>query len=263
MFATYGVGMKTIRLYGPLGTKFGKVHRFAVSTPSEAIRALMANFNGFKQFLMESEEKLLGYRIVTGNQELSVEELSYPAGSEIRIIPCVIGASASTRILLGAVIIAAVTIVTEGSATPAMASFASAGSAVGYSLVIGGIAQLLSPPPPGVDLPERPENTPSNNFSGPVNTEAQGHPVPLLYGRLTVGSAIISAGINIDQIKQGYKIVMVPATVDIQANDYPENLMAPPPANFYRQELLEYYNGGVTQTWRFRFYYYIETRVLA
>jgi predicted phage tail protein len=33
-----------------------------------------------------------------------------------------------------------------------------------------------------------------------VNTTAQGHPVPVGYGRMIVGSAVISAGIDVDEI---------------------------------------------------------------
>ena len=40
-----------------------------------------------------------------------------------------------------------------------------------------------------------PDNGASYNFNGPVNTTAQGNPVPLLYGEMFVGSATISAGI--------------------------------------------------------------------
>ncbi|HNQ32149.1 MAG TPA: hypothetical protein PKJ93_00055, partial [Methanoculleus sp.] len=35
---------------------------------------------------------------------------------------------------------------------------------------------------------------------GPVNTMAQGHPVPVGYGEMIVGSAVISAGIEIDEV---------------------------------------------------------------
>jgi hypothetical protein len=49
------------------------------------------------------------------------------------------------------------------------------------------------------DGAERPENTPNYVFHGPINTEAQGHPVPvLLGGPLRIGSAVISAGISAD-----------------------------------------------------------------
>ena len=40
------------------------------------------------------------------------------------------------------------------------------------------------------------ENEPSLAFDGAVNTMGQGGPVPLGYGRLLVGSAIVSVGFS-------------------------------------------------------------------
>ena len=56
------------------------------------------------------------------------------------------------------------------------------------------------PTPKATEPSERPENKPSYSFNGAVNTTAQGHPVPVGYGRLIVGSAVISAGIDVDEI---------------------------------------------------------------
>ncbi|HCW20974.1 MAG TPA: phage tail protein, partial [Achromobacter sp.] len=47
----------------------------------------------------------------------------------------------------------------------------------------------------GLSTRDSPDNGASYNFNGPVNTSAQGIPVPVLYGRMIVGSAVISAGI--------------------------------------------------------------------
>ncbi|WP_260627457.1 tail assembly protein [Pseudomonas protegens] len=47
----------------------------------------------------------------------------------------------------------------------------------------------------GPGHPGHPNNRPSYSFNGAVNTSVQGNPVPLLYGRMIVGSAVISAGI--------------------------------------------------------------------
>lgn len=40
-----------------------------------------------------------------------------------------------------------------------------------------------------------PDNKPSYAFGGPVNTTAQGNPVPIGYGQREIGGAVISAGI--------------------------------------------------------------------
>jgi hypothetical protein len=67
---------------------------------------------------------------------------------------------------------------------------------MGVSMIVGGVVQLLTPMPKGPKNTDSPDNKPSYVFTGAVNTQAQGNPVPLLYGRMIVGSAVISAGIN-------------------------------------------------------------------
>ncbi|SCZ74077.1 hypothetical protein SAMN03159324_05182 [Pseudomonas sp. NFPP18] len=62
-------------------------------------------------------------------------------------------------------------------------------------MVAGGVIQMLSPQAKGLGTQDSPNNRPSYSFNGAVNTSVQGNPVPLLYGRMIVGSAVISAGI--------------------------------------------------------------------
>ncbi|MNS78223.1 Bacteriophage lambda tail assembly protein I [compost metagenome] len=66
---------------------------------------------------------------------------------------------------------------------------------MGIAMAMGGVVQMLSPQQKGLSAADSPENGASYNFNGPVNTSAQGNPVPLLYGRMIVGSSVISAGI--------------------------------------------------------------------
>jgi predicted phage tail protein len=70
---------------------------------------------------------------------------------------------------------------------------------VGASLMLGGVSQLLSPQRQG-GAQQRPEDTPSYAFDGPVNTTQQGLPVPVAFGRCLVGSAVISAGLSADDV---------------------------------------------------------------
>jgi predicted phage tail protein len=73
---------------------------------------------------------------------------------------------------------------------------------IGWGMVFGGVVQMLSPKPKGVTNADSPNNQPSYVFNGAVNTQAQGNPVPLGYGRMIVGSAVISAGINAEDYAQ-------------------------------------------------------------
>ena len=72
---------------------------------------------------------------------------------------------------------------------------------VGASLVLGGVAQLLTPVPQmptGANTDQDPRK--SYSFSGIQQTSRQGVPVPIVYGETLVGSVVISAGIDTVQV---------------------------------------------------------------
>ncbi|GAB3792405.1 tail assembly protein [Dyella agri] len=183
--------LRTIRLYGKLGARFGRVHRFHLESNSvaEAIRALDSQLTGFKAFLVNAGQYGMVFAVFAGKRNLAQEQLCDPVGSEdIRIAPVVEGRKNGgvLQTVLGIVLIIV------GSYTSWAGG--SALVAAGISMVAGGIVQMLSPQPS--NKASNNSNEPSYVFNGAVNTEAQGHPVPLLYGRMIVGSAVISAGIE-------------------------------------------------------------------
>lgn len=204
--------MKTVLLLGELGKKFGRKLLLDVKTPGEAVRALCANFPEFEQHLIESEKRNVGYRILLGKNDIPLDDIHNPAGSStIKFVPVIQGAGGNgfVNVLIGAAIIGAA-FFTGGASLVAGAGFFGTTVAttflggialgVGASLVLSGVSQMLSPTPKS-DVPgERPENQPSYVFNGAVNTTAQGQPVPIGYGRMIVGSAVISAGINTEEI---------------------------------------------------------------
>lgn len=99
------------------------------------------------------------------------------------------------QIILGVALVIVGGIITGwsfGAASP----FGTAIAGMGVSMILGGVIQLLTPVPRAKKGSDAPENAPSYTFAGAVNTQAQGNPVPLLYGRMIVGSAVISAGLN-------------------------------------------------------------------
>lgn len=196
-------GMVTVILLGELGRQFGRRHRLAIATAAEAVRALCANFPAFERELVMSGERGVGYRVLVGRDALALEHLHEPSGQQrITIAPVVSGAGSNGlgQILLGAALIAVAWWNPMGWA--AAGSFLSQTTlySVGTSMVLGGVAQMIAPTPKASDPSERPENKPSYSFNGAVNTTAQGHPVPVGYGRLIVGSAVISAGIDVDEV---------------------------------------------------------------
>ena len=181
--------MKTIRLYGEMGQRFGREHHFDVRTPAEAVRALCSQIEGFRAYLHGHAKDY--YKIFVGGRNES-ENLHGPTSSSevIRIAPVIQGAGAVGRIVIGVVLIAI-------SFIPGMQGAAPYLQSMGASMALGGVVELLSPQPKNNKGPqEAAKNTPNYNFNGAVNTTAQGHPVPLAYGKIMVGSAVISAGIE-------------------------------------------------------------------
>lgn len=187
--------MKSILLYGFLGRRFGRVHRYDVASPAEAVRAMCATLKGFRKALVDGG----AYRVlVGGKQSLSVEEVPHPVSDResIRIVPVIAGAgNGAGQVILGAALVVVGTFTTFFSA-----GTSSALVVAGYGMMIGGAAQMLfaSTSPKSTD---RAENQPSYAFDGAVNTAAQGNPVPVLYGGpLIVGSQVISAGLSVEAI---------------------------------------------------------------
>lgn len=79
--------------------------------------------------------------------------------------------------------------------------FPQATFAIGVSLLIGGIIQMLTPTPKINDSNDAEEEKTSFLFNGAVNVREQGHPVPAIYGGpYLVGSIIGSAGLRIEQM---------------------------------------------------------------
>lgn len=186
--------VKFIRLYGVLGTKFGRVHRLAVDTPIEAMKALSVIIPGFQRFMLESKERGLTFAVFEGKRNLGKDDLPLQAnGTDIRIAPIIIGSKKAGifQTILGAVLVVAGAIAQFVYGQPWGTNL----MMMGGSMMLGGVIQMLSPMQGGLASRQDPDNKPSYAFGGPVNTIAQGNPVPILYGKRRIGGAIISAGI--------------------------------------------------------------------
>lgn len=182
--------MTTIRLYGEMGRRFGRVHHahLDTNTPAEAVRYLCSQFPKARAYLMGAKDRGKAFAVFRGKENLTREQLAEPAGADdIRIAPVIIGAKSGGlfNMILGAVLIVAGVYFQN----PYLVS-------TGVAMVAGGVVQLLTPMPKAPKGRDSPDNSASYVFNGAVNTQAQGNPVPLLYGRMIVGSAVISAGIN-------------------------------------------------------------------
>ena len=182
--------VRSVRLYGVLGARFGREYRLAVASPREAMRALSAQLPGFRRFLETSRERGLVYAVFVGRRNLPEGELDLGAGGQdIRIAPVMTGSKKAGlfQTVLGAVMIGLAAFATGGLAVGLMAG--------GIGMAMGGVVSMLSPQASGLNTKEAAENTPSYAFGGAVTTVAQGNPVALGYGRRRIGGAVISGGI--------------------------------------------------------------------
>jgi predicted phage tail protein len=183
--------VRTVRLYGTLGAKFGRVHRLAVSSTAEAMRALCVVVPGFEKFLMNSKDAGLTFAVFAGTRNLEERELQHPVGDEdIRIAPVLVGSKSGG---LFQTILGAALVVVGAVASAYGQPWGGQLIGLGASMALGGVIQMLSPQTSG--LAGTTDNGTSYYFNGPVNSAAQGEPVPLVYGRMRVGSKVISSGI--------------------------------------------------------------------
>jgi predicted phage tail protein len=197
--------LRKIKLYGKLAKFIGhRVLEADVATAAEAVRFLLANWPELEGHMNDQH-----YRVSIGTYDLTAGELQDPAGAApISFVPIVAGAGAVGRIIAGIAIIAlSLGIGAIASAGVVLGGFMGIGTVgtifvgLGVSLVLGGVAQLLTPTPSasqGADSEGDPRK--SFSFSGIQNVSRAGVPVPVVYGETLVGSVVISAGIDIVQV---------------------------------------------------------------
>ena len=200
--------MKVVKVYGALRKRLGQCRfEFDVATPAQAIKALCVNFSGLEKWLMDSEKDGVGYRVAVSKEKATEENLApllmpFSDREVFSITPVVAGAGRGAgQILLGAALIGLAAASGAGFFGAAFAKnvglFAAATN-VGIFTTLQGVAQLISPQPEPTSLDESVQLE-SFTFSNVVNTSKQGLPVPIAYGRVFAGSAVLSSSLDVDQ----------------------------------------------------------------
>lgn len=214
--------MKVVKVYGALRKKLGQCRfEFVAETPAQALRALITNFPGLDRWLIDSEKDGVAYRVTVGKEKIGQEDatglfLPWSERQVFSITPVLTGAGGGGvgQILVGVGLVAAAIVL-----GPAVGGFLGLGitgaiggtvatgiGLVGTGLILSGVATLLSPAPSLTGAgsigirDEAAARLESFSFSGLVNTTKQGLPVPIAYGRVFTGSAVVSAGLDTDDI---------------------------------------------------------------
>mgnify|MGYP005670845329 FL=1 len=199
--------LRKIKLYGELAKFLGqKTFEAEVHNAAQAIKFLIVNFPQLEKHMGDRY-----YKVLVGDWEIKEEEIHYPNGQEeIRIIPIVggEGGRGTRAFIIGAVLIGAAIIAPgagmvglqfAGTGGAAASPFMAAVGNIGLALALTGLSQMLTPVPPVKEQEQDPRL--SFNFSGIQNTSRAGVPVPVIYGELIVGSVVISAAIENEQVE--------------------------------------------------------------
>tara|TARA_R100000005_G_scaffold95823_2_gene78998 strand:+ start:414 stop:1073 length:660 start_codon:yes stop_codon:yes gene_type:complete len=217
--------MKVVKVYGALRKRLGQCRfELEAATPAQAIKALCVNFPGLDKWLIDSEKDGIGYRVTISKEKATEQDVSplimpWSEKDVLSITPVIAGAGRGFGSILAGVALITVAVLAPvagfsaaaggftatgagvtatGAATFAGAAAAFAGN-VGIGLVFMGIAQSISPQPNLSSIDESVQLE-SFSFSNVVNTSRQGLPVPIAYGRVFVGSATISSGLDVDEV---------------------------------------------------------------
>ena len=220
--------MKVVKVYGALRKKLGQCRfQFDVDTPIQALKALCVNFPGLDKWLLDREAEGMNFRVTVGREKITNEYgdplvLPWSERDVFSITPVIVGAGNGVGQILAGIGLVALAIVLGPAAggflglgaglagVPAGAAagtaalglvgggFASALGFTGLTLLLTGVGQLISPQQNmgGLTTGREAARLESFSFSGIVNTSKQGLPVPIAYGRVFVGSAVISSGLD-------------------------------------------------------------------
>ena len=191
--------MKVVKVYGALRKKLGQCRfEFYADTPAQALKALCVNFPGLERWLIDREGEGIGFRVTVGRERITndnVEDLVLPWSERevFSITPVICGAGRGFGEILAGIGLIALSFVVPFAST-VLFNF-------GVALVLGGVAQMLSPQPDlGFNNGKDAARLESFTFSNIVNTSKQGLPVPIAYGRVFTGSAVVSSGLDVDQL---------------------------------------------------------------
>lgn len=201
-----------IRLHGNIFFGLKDIYKLAVKSCGEAFHAINSiSRNCFYKNLLENDKKGIKYKIlINGRNFESTEPLTINNIEKIKeselvmnlrnlktidIVPVIEGADSD----IGA-IIAGVLLVVVGIVVAAYGGGPLGGALIiaGIGLIAAGIINLLSSPPKFEDFREiGGGGRTSYLFSGPQQVVGEGGPVPIGYGKLLIGSHVISASYEI------------------------------------------------------------------
>lgn len=186
--------MVKVRFYGAL-KQFGEKFELDCQDTAEVLRALMTQIKGLRQALQNGFYKVrIGSRCIDSRYLEKGLYYRLKAGMTVHITPVFKGAKRAGvfQAIVGVALVAVAWWNPLGwtAATTMMVG------GMGASMLLGGVAQMLTKTP-SMTTSNEAEKKSSTSFNGLQNMAAQGQPIPLAYGRILVGSMIISQGVEV------------------------------------------------------------------
>lgn len=183
--------MTIINLHGILAKEFGSSFCMTLRKAKEVIDAISVNKKNFRHRITELTKQGIHYSIIVDGESIKkVNELDlYKNPKEIDLVPAIMGAGKVVGAILF-VVGAVLTAVGFGQ--------------IGIPLMIAGIQMMMAPKPPKPEPVEAYISAAKESllFASKANITQQGIPVPVGYGRLRIGSAVIQASIKSYSMKQ-------------------------------------------------------------
>lgn len=191
--------MKTLNLYGSMQEKYPGVFKMDVATPAEAIRAMCIQLPGFEEDIKAGNWRLVRGDL-EGNDEVNEDGLQMTLGNqnEMHLIPVIEGANSGAGMIIVGIVMIVAAFFTGGTSIAAWGAMSTMLAATGLGMAVGGIiASTTKMPGAGASASgnEREADKASFLFDGPTNQSTQGVAVPRGYGRMLIGSIVVSAGL--------------------------------------------------------------------
>lgn len=211
-----------IKLHGDLANHLPPEWDLSVNSAKEAIYAInKLTKNAFSNYFINNDKLQAKYRVLIngkdfGCPEREINESNFKIlqsselnikSSKLETVDIVPFIESSDSKILGIItlVVGVILIATGVGAFGGGALIANYGTAIafaGLTLAAAGAFALLSRPPDFQQFKEPEKGKQSFLFNGPVNTIGEGGPVPVGYGRVLVGSQVISVSRKI----QDYEI---------------------------------------------------------
>jgi len=203
--------LRKVYLEGEIGEKFGREFSMGAKNIRDVFRCIDCNVPGLKQYLIECEEKGVGFTCEVAGKAIEDEEhLLLPIKEGDVVITAIpAGSKSGGAKILAAIAIAVLSFYTFGAAgaaagwggasvsagtgamgltTAASANIAMLGYTMAINLALTGIQQLMAPDP----ATDNQAGTENYLFNGSQQNIVEGDPVPVLYGELRIPGQPIS-----------------------------------------------------------------------